>query len=229
MRIELTAGEAFAPVPVAAYVYGAAAGGYTYTGARALRGSTYVRGLMESRRLAQVGAFDFHLRTVLAGATAGGTLPQQRAIFLAGADPYETFTNPFLRSRGALFAGDAHYQASGGGDLRGFSPELSARWLAGANVEVGRRRVDRPTRRLFNRVTVVAFADGALLDPRVLGRAAAGDAGIGLRASHRIGPTSFVTRVDLPLVVSSAGYAVGARPGDGRFKLRAVWSLEEAL
>ncbi len=231
MRIELTVGEAFAPV---AEVIATPAGPpsspqFKLTPARTLHGSTYVRGLLESRRSARMGKFDLHIRTVLAGVTAGGALPHQREIFLAGADPYATFTNPFLRSRGALFGGDAHYQSPGGGDLRGFNPDLSARWLAAVNVEAGPRLVNRPARRLFSAVSVVGFADGAVLDPHALHRVAAGDLGLGLRATHRIGPTSSVTRVDFPLVVSRASYALGGRPGDNRFKLRAVWSLEEAF
>ena len=231
MRIELSVGEAFALVriPQDVYNFGSTFGVYGYSGDRALRGSTYFRGLIESRRSARIGGFDFGLRTVLAGVTASGALPRQREIFLAGADPYETFTNPFLRSRGALFGGEAHYQSPGGGDLRGFGPNLSTRWLAGASVEAGSRLVDRPARRLFSTVSLVGFADGAFLDPHTLHRAAAADAGIGLRASHRIGPTSFITRVDFPLVVSCASCAVGGQPGDNGFKPRAVWSLEETF
>ena len=230
-RVELSVGEAFAPVVVNVEVPTGPSGSglYQVQGERALRGSTYLRGLLESRRSARIGAFDVGIRTVLAGATASGVLPHQRGIFLAGADPYETFTNPFLRSRGSLFGGDAHYQAAGGGDLRGFAPGVAAGWLAGANIEAGPRLVDRPTRHLFSTVSLVGFADAAVLDPHALHRVAAGDLGIGLRASHRIGPTRFVTRVDFPLVVSRAGYAVGAKPGGGRFALRAVWSLEEAF
>jgi hypothetical protein len=47
------------------------------------------------------------------GAYASGSDPvKQRRIMVAGADPYETFTNPLLRSAGALFVRpDFHYQA----------------------------------------------------------------------------------------------------------------------
>jgi hypothetical protein len=91
------------------------------------------------------------------------------------------------------------------------------------------RVVTRPQQRLFSDVRVAAFADAALLDPQALGRAAAGDAGIGLRATHRIGPTRFVTRVDFPLLVTRPAAAVAGAAGDGAFKLRWVWSLEEAF
>jgi len=157
-------------------------------------------------------------------------VPLQRRIFLGGADPYETFANPLLRSRGALLArDDVHYQAAGGLGLRGFSPVASATWGVALNVEAGLRLVDQPRRRAFGTVTVAAFADGALLDRAALGRAAAADAGIGIRAAHRIGPTRFVTRVDLPILVSRPAAAVAGAAGDGAFKFRWVWSLEEAF
>jgi len=57
-----------------------------------------------------------HLGVRLFGGTylAQTAPPLQRRIMLAGADPYETFTNPLLRSRGALFVRpDFHYQAPG--------------------------------------------------------------------------------------------------------------------
>ena len=230
-RLELSVGEAFAPVAEAVAVPTGPPNlpQYALVPGRNLRGSTYLRGQLETRRRARIGVFDLGIRTFAAGATAGGALPHQREIFLSGADPYAVFGNPFLRSRGSLFAGDAHHQAPGGGDLRGFSPDVSAKWLVGANVEAGPRLIERPMRRLFSSVSVVVFADGALLDRHALHRAAAGDLGVGLRATHRIGPTSFVTRVDFPFLVSRASYAVGGASGDNRFKLRAVWSLEETF
>jgi hypothetical protein len=38
-----------------------------------------------------------------------------------------------------------------------------------------------------------------------------------------------VTWVDFPLVVSRSAYVVGSAAGDGTFKFRWVWSLEEAF
>src|SRR5260370_12354516 len=59
-----------------------------------------------------------------AGGYASATPPPlQRRIMLGGADPYETFTNPLLRSAGALFVRPGfHYHASGGPNLRAFAP-----------------------------------------------------------------------------------------------------------
>jgi hypothetical protein len=198
-RIELTVGQSFSPVliPVFYYPFGSVYPAYRYPGDRTLRGATYARGSVVSHRHARLGSFDLGVRTVLAGTLGGISVPIQRQIFLAGAGPYETFTNPFLRSRGALFGSDAHYQAPGGGDLRGFNPDVSATWLAGVNIEAGPRLVDRPERRLFSSVSLVVFADGALLDRAAIDRDAAADAGFGIRATHRVGPTRFVTRPSL--------------------------------
>jgi len=157
-------------------------------------------------------------------------VPLQRRVFLSGADPYENFDDPLLRSRGALFArDDVHYHAPGGGDLRGFDPAIPASWLIGIGAEAGPRLLERPAAQLFSRVSLVAFGDAALLDPRAIQRLAAADAGVGLRAVHRIGPTRFVTRLDFPLAVSRSAAAVGSAAGDGVFKFRWVWSLEEAF
>jgi hypothetical protein len=239
-RLEVTVGQAFSPVPIVSpfgfpRVSGSLDGArlsippYAVPGGRALRGATYARGSITSSHQAAFGRFDLAVRTMLAGTLGGAAVPAQRRVFLSGADPYQTFDDPFLRSRGALFAGDAHYQAPGGGDLRGFDAAASASWLVGAGLEAGPRIVERPAARLFSSLSLVAFGDAALLDPHAIGRDAAADAGIGLRATHRIGPTRFVTRVDFPLVVSRSAYAVGSAAGDTQFKFRVVWSLEEAF
>ena len=212
-RLELTLGEAFAPVA-----------------SHALRGNTYARGFLTSLRAVQAGALDVRARFVAGGALGGNAVPLQRRIFLAGADPYETFVDPFLRSGGALLARSAvRYQAPGGGDLRGFAPAVAATWLVGLGAEAGWRVVERPGRKLFGSVSLAAFADGALLDRNALGRDGAADAGFGLRATHRIGPTDFVTRVDFPLLVTRPPAAVGGAAADRMLKFRVVWSLEEAL
>src|SRR4029077_20103889 len=54
------------------------------------------------------------------GADTGHSAPvPQRRVPIAGADPYETFTDPLLRSRGALFVRpDFFYHAPGNGNLR---------------------------------------------------------------------------------------------------------------
>ena len=229
-RIELTLGQSFAtraPEPIP-WVGPLPPPGCLSR--RCVVGATYARGLISSRYALRVGEFDVRLRGVAAGTLGGTAVPLQRRIFVGGADPYATFGNPFLRSRGALLArDDVHYGAAGGLGLRGFSPVASATWGVALNAEAALRVMERPTRRAFSSVSLTAFVDAALLDRAVLGRAAAADAGVGLRAAHRIGPTRFVTRVDFPVAVTRPSAAVAGAAGDGVFKFRWVWSFEEAF
>jgi hypothetical protein len=229
-RLELTVGQSFAVrAPDAGLWVGPLPPPDELTRRRVV-GAAYARGALTLKRTVRAGAFDLRLRTVAAGTLGGRSVPGQRRIFLGGADPYESFDNPFLRSRGALFSRDAvHYQAAGGLGLRGFAPPASATWGVAVNAEAAWRVVERPARRAFASVSFAAFGDVALLDRAVLGRGAAFDAGVGLRAAHRIGPTRFVLRADLPLLVSRPAAAVAGAAGDGVFKFRWVWSLEEAF
>jgi len=236
-RVEVTAGQSFAPVVPEGYWHQLVCPlpprgcpGIDAFGGRRLRGSTYARGLLDARRVVPAGRVDVRLRFVAAGTLGGTAVPLQRRIFLGGADPYATFTDPFLRSRGAPWArSGAHYQAAGGLGLRGFSPFVAASWGVAVNAEAAVRLAAHPQRRLFSDVRVAAFADAALLDRAALGRSAAGDAGVGLRATHRVGPTRFVTRLDLPVLVTRPEAAMGGLPGHGAFRPRWVWSLEEAF
>ncbi len=148
---------------------------------------------------------------------------KQRRLFVAGADPYEQFGNPFLRSHGSLLAGsDVHYSMPGGGGVRGLAPGTSATRLLGLNAEVDRGVVSRSRARLFNEVRVAAFGDAALgngdIPPSARGSALVADAGVGVRAGHRIGQTVFVTRFDFPLYVSRARLAVNGNDGSVRFR-----------
>ena len=230
-RVALTLGEWFKPsYPPAYYLWVGPGPPPDPIGTRRLRGASYAHGVVEVGWERPVGAFTLRWRTVAAGVLGGTSAPLQRRIGLAGADPYETFRNPFLRSGGAFLAREGvHYQAAGGLGLRGFAPTATATWGAAVNLEAGLRVLERPRLGAFSAVTVAAFADAALLDHATLGRDGAADAGIGVRASHRIGPTRFVTRVDLPLLVSRPARAVSGAAGDGAFKFRWVWSLEEAF
>ena len=56
-----------------------------------------------------------------------------------------------------------------------------------------------------------------------------GDAGIGIRADHRIGDTRFVTRVDLPIWFSRPEVAHDRSPGDGELAFRWVFSFQPAF
>jgi hypothetical protein len=95
--------------------------------------------------------------------------------------------------------------------------------------------VSRPRARLFSRVALAAFSDlahgfqrDADLPPDARIRFL-GDAGIGLRAEHRIGDTRFVTRFDLPLWVSRPELAQDRSAADDELAFRWVFSFEPAL
>jgi hypothetical protein len=174
----------------------------------------------------------------LYGAVAGGDHPaaKQRQVYLQGADPLARLMNPFLRSRGSLLEGhDVNYQLPGGGGVRGVDPRVSTRALVALNLELERTMVSRPQSRLFSRVALAGFTDlahaigdGALSRPGAPLRFI-GDAGVGLRAEHRIGNTRFVTRFDLPLWVSRPELAQDASAGDDRMAFRWVFSFQPAL
>jgi len=100
------------------------------------------------------------------GGYAGRSIPvRQRRIPIAGADPSETFTHPFLRSRGALFVRpDVQYHAPGNANLRGFRSDLAGRWAVAVNIELT-RSVSRREAGILREVAVEAFADGASWTP----------------------------------------------------------------
>lgn len=164
---------------------------------------------------------------VFGGVLASETDPvRQRWFYLAGADPYQQLSNPFTRSRDALLTGDVHWHTPGGGNLRGFERDVSATALAALNLEVDRSILARPQAALFRDTRVALFGDMALSDGFFSfsgsGRVA-GDAGVGVRFTHRLGETTFVTRFDFPLFVSHPDRAVGGASGDGRFGFR--WTM----
>ena len=141
--------------------------------------------------------------------------PLQRRIMLAGADPYETFTNPLLRSRGALFVRpDFHYQAPGDANLRGFRPDLGGRWAIGLNVEGTKTVFSRNGGSgLFAQVGLEAFADAGLVD--TLAVPASGGAsyttlyggGVGMVTRHRINELAWTMRFEVPLILNRWDYA----------------------
>ncbi len=165
------------------------------------------------------------------GAYAGRSVPlPQRRIPIAGADPYETFTNPLLRSAGALFVRpDFHYHAPGNGTLRGFRSDLGGRWALTANLELA-RSVWRRDRGILRDVALTGFADGGLVDTLAVPPTTGGrwytplyDGGVGVVTRHQIRDLGWTMRVELPLVVSRWSYAADPRPGEGKLALR--WQL----
>jgi hypothetical protein len=197
----------------------------------------YARATLEGTARRPLGArLGLGARLYAGLATGDRVAAKQRQIYVQGADPIERLTNPFLRSRGSLLEGeDVHYQQPGGAGVRGVDPRVSAPALVGLDVELERTMVSRPKARLFSRVALAAFTDLA----HGIGEGAPalpggrlrfiGDAGIGLRAEHRIGDTRFVTRFDLPLWVSRPELAQDAEPGDGELAFRWVVSFQPGL
>jgi peptidase M1-like protein len=167
--------------------------------------------------------------------TGSKAVVKQRQIYLAGADPLEQFGNPFLRSKGALLVRpDVFYTQPGGAGLRGFDPRLSSVGAVAISAELERTLVSRPQGKLFRRVALAAFGDaGHAIRDGVIGRGDRieflGDAGVGLRAEHRIGATSFTTRADFPILVSRPGLAQDTDPGSEKAGFRWQFSFSPAF
>jgi hypothetical protein len=195
----------------------------------------YFRGSIEGIARRTLGSTrNLAARLFLGYSRGDGETAKQRQVYLQGADPLQQLYNPFLRSRGALLADeDFHYHAPGGAGVRGIDPHVSAGALVALNLELEQTLSVRPAGRLFNRVAIAAFTDLA----QVFGGAAQpltgdkirfiGDAGVGLRADHRIGDTRFTTRFDLPVYVSRPELSVD--PGGDEFEFRWVFSFEPAF
>jgi hypothetical protein len=174
---------------------------------------------------------------LFAGGYVGASNPvRQRRIPVAGADPYETFTDPLLRSRGALFVRpDFHYHAPGNADLRGFRSDLGGRWAVAANVEVT-RAVWRRDHGILRSAALEGFVDGGLVDTLAVRPAPAGrwyttlyDGGIGVVTRHQIRELDWTMRFEVPLVVNRWDAAADARPGAGRFAFRWQVSLSPSF
>jgi peptidase M1-like protein len=196
----------------------------------------YGRGRLEltaRRALDQKQRWSLGARGYVEGVVSDGPGVRQRLAYAAGAGPLEQFSNPFLRSDGALLRRpDVNYQMAGGGNARGFSPALASRGLVAGNVELERALRARPRSRLLTRVALAAFGDAAqalqgdflpstaAVFPAGLVQRFLADAGVGLRTGHRIGQTSFTLRFDLPLWVNHPALAQDTHPGSNQFGFR---------
>jgi hypothetical protein len=156
--------------------------------------------------------------------------PRQRRIPLAGADPYETFTNPLLRSRGALLARpEFQYHAPGNANLRGFRPDVGGRWAVAVNIE--------GTKTLWRQVALEGFVDLGVVDPLAVppssppGRSytTVYDGGVGIIARHRVRDLAWTLRFELPLVVNRFDYAADAATAGRRLAFRWQVSLEPSF
>ena len=197
----------------------------------------YFRGFMEGTVRRDLGhSLGFGARVYLGAGVGSNDAAKQRQIYFQGSDPLAQLYNPFLRSRGSLLVReDFHYHSPGGAGMRGADPRLSAAGVIAVNLELEHTLLARPSSRLFNRVGLALFTDlshgiGTSSAPPTLDTIRFfGDAGIGLRAGHRIGDTEFVTRVDFPLYVSRPELAQDVNAGDGDLEFRWTFSFEPAF
>ena len=165
---------------------------------------------------------------VFAGAYLGPSNPvRQLRIGVAGADPYETFTNPFLRSRGALLARpDFYYHAPGGGNLRGFRNDLGGRWAVGVNLELT-RAVTRRNVGFLREAAFEAFVDLGVVDTLAVPSVPRGrwyttlyDGGLGIVTQHRVRDLAWTMRFEVPLAVNRWNLAADYPANSTRFALR---------
>jgi hypothetical protein len=191
----------------------------------------YFRGFIEGTARRPLGTKRNVAARLFAGYARGDDeTAKQRQFYLQGADPLQQLYNPFLRSRGSLLVGqDFHYHAPGGAGLRGIDHRVSTGAVVAFNLELDQTLLVRTSARLFNRIGLTAFSDLAHAsgtgDPLFTDGFLA-DAGIGLRADHRIGDTRFTTRFDVPLYVSRPDLAQDRSPGDDDVAFRWTFSFE---
>jgi hypothetical protein len=193
----------------------------------------YARAWIEmTARRAVARKTELSLRGFAGGIFSRDVPLRQRQLFVAGADPYEQFGNPFVRSRGALLVQKGvHYLVPGGGGVRGLSPSLSATRLVALNAELNRTISSRPNalRGLIQQVRVAVFGDLALGNGDLLressGAALVGDAGLGIRLGHRIGDTFFTSRIDFPIYISRGELAAMDR--EHNLGVRWVFSITD--
>ena len=174
---------------------------------------------------------------VFAGGYLGSSSPlKQRRITIAGADPYETFANPFLRSRGALFVRpDFHYQAPGGANLRAFRSDLGGRWALALNTEVA-RPVLRRAQGILREVALEGFGDVGLVDslavtpsPTGKGHSQLHDLGVGILTRQQIGDLVWTMRAEFPVEMNLWDRAPDYSPPGKRFAFRWLVSLEPSF
>jgi hypothetical protein len=187
----------------------------------------------------------FWLKTTLGARVFGGGYladnappPLQRRIPVAGADPYETFTSPLLRSRGALFVRpDFHYHAPGNTNLRAFRADLGGRWAAGVNLEATKQLLAPRRPGLLSGMLLETFMDLGLVDTLAVPATTPGksytplyDWGVGLITRHRVRDLNWTFRLEFPFIVNRWEYAAaGNAPTDGRIAFRWQISLESSF
>jgi Peptidase family M1 domain len=197
----------------------------------------YFHGSMEGTARRDLGhSLELGARAYLGAGVGSNDAAKQRQVYFQGSDPLQQLYNPFLRSRGALLVGeDFNYHSPGGAGVRGADPHLSAAAIVALNLELEQTLLARPSSHLFNRLSLALFTDVShgigttSVSPAAATIRFLGDAGVGLRAAHRIGDTEFVTRFDLPLYVSRPELAQDVNPGDDNLEFRWTFSFEPAF
>ena len=204
------------------------AGGLTTRGHRYFRGSVTA---VLARELPRGSVL--RLRGFAGGVTgtrtgeedwAGGHVPLERRIFLAGGGPYETLSNPWMRSAGALLA--ERGLVPGGAGVRGIDPSLSVNGVLAMNGDLVSAPLGLGPVELRGRIfTDAAFAPELettteVHDDLVVTREqdVVLDMGFGFDVGWARSPVRL--RIDLPLVVSDPALAREDR--DGSVGLRAV-------
>lgn len=184
------------------------------------------------RRSVGDGTWRVGARAFAGGYLASNAPVKQRAVPVNGADPYETFGNPLVRSHGAIFVRpEFFYHSPGNGNLRGFAPGLGGRWLAALNVEL-ERYVARRGSGVVRSASLVAFGDAAIVDTLAVPSSNDDiltpllDAGVGARVTLNIGDLTFPVRIGLPLYVSRPTAAHNRRQGVDPFEFRWFVSFE---
>jgi len=242
-ELEIGAGVTDRTGPWSLALRASAAGGIAYNrrGLSAALGRSdapgqYGRFTLEGTAKRALGRRWLFASRLYAGITTGDeAVVKQRQVYLSGADPFEQFGNPFLRSSGALLVRpDVYYTQPGGAGLRGFDPRLSTAGAVAINAELERTLLSRPQGKLFRRVGIALFGDaGHALRDGMFGRGDKleflGDAGVGIRAEHRIGETTFTTRADFPILVSRPEFAQDTDPGNEKAGFRWQFSFSPAF
>jgi hypothetical protein len=193
---------------------------YHYRGFNRVTGEVSVR-----TPLARATTFGWR---VFGGAYLGPSHPvRQLRIAVAGADPYETFANPFLRSGGALLVRpDFHYHAPGGANLRGFRDDLGGRWAVGVNLELTRALMRRNAG-FLREAALGVFVDLGVVDTLAVPSSPRGqwyttlyDGGVGLVTQHRVRDLAWTMRFEVPIAVNRWSLAADYPADSKRFALR---------
>jgi len=214
-------------------VYSAPGVGVTTTNRYDVEG--YTRGTAEARV-----AFPFWLNSrwsirLYGGAYASksGVPVRQRRIMISGADPYETFTNPLVRSAGALLVRPGfYYYSAGGAGLRGFRSDLGGRWAVGVNLDGALPALRRRTG-FLREAALTGFIDAGAVDSLAvrgfhtpLPYTLLYDGGLGIATRHALGDYRWRLRLDFPIIVSRPGFAADRVFNSGRLAFRWQVSVE---